>query len=142
MRVRVFGNCPSPSVAIYGLKRTAMEGETEYGSDAREFIECHFYVDDGLKSFSSADEAIDVLSRAQKMLAQCNIRLHKISSNCPIITSAFPREDLATDMQGMELGQTTPPMQRSLELGWDLPTNLFKFQVTVNENQTGSTVSH
>ncbi|RXN35870.1 hypothetical protein ROHU_003454 [Labeo rohita] len=133
MRVHVFGNCPSPSVAIYGLKRSAMEGEREYGSDAREFIERHFYVDDGLKSFSSADEAIDILCRAQKMLAQCNIRLHKISSNCPIITSAFPSEDLATDMQGLDLGQTTPPMQRSLGLGWDLSTDLFKFQVSVNE---------
>ncbi|XP_077080710.1 uncharacterized protein LOC143733040 [Siphateles boraxobius] len=133
MRVHVFGNCPSPSVAIYGLKRSAMEGEREYGSDAREFIERHFYVDDGLKSFSSTDEAIDILFRAQKMLAQCNIRLHKISSNCPIITSAFPSEDLATDMQGLDLGQTAPPIQRSLGLGWDLSTDLFKFQVTVNE---------
>lgn len=29
MKVHVFGNCPSPAVAIYGLKRTAMEGESE-----------------------------------------------------------------------------------------------------------------
>lgn len=133
IRVHVLGNCPSPSITFYGLKRTAMEGESEYGSDARKFVERHFYVDDGLKSFSSADEAIDVLCRAQKMLAQCNIRLHKISSNCPIVTGAFPREDLATDMQDLEHGQTTPPMQRSLGLGWDLSKDLFKFQVTVNE---------
>ncbi|XP_028328031.1 uncharacterized protein LOC114478897 isoform X2 [Gouania willdenowi] len=92
-----------------------------------------YYVDDGLKSFPSADEAVDVLCRAQKMLAQCNIRLHKISSNCPEITSAFPAEDLAAATQGLELGQTSPPMQRSLGLGWDLATDLFKFQVTVND---------
>ncbi|KAK3523877.1 hypothetical protein QTP70_013679, partial [Hemibagrus guttatus] len=59
MRVHVFGNCPSPSVAVYELKRTAVEGEQEYGSDARLFIERHFYVDDGLKSFSSEAEAVD-----------------------------------------------------------------------------------
>lgn len=35
MRVHVFRNCPSPSVAIYGLKRTAMEGEKEHGNDVR-----------------------------------------------------------------------------------------------------------
>ncbi|XP_028325422.1 uncharacterized protein LOC114477337 [Gouania willdenowi] len=110
-----------------------MEGEAEFGSKAREFIERHYYVDDGLKSFPSADEAVDVLCRAQKMLAQCNIRLHKISSNCPEITSAFPAEDLAAATQGLELGQTSPPMQRSLGLGWDLATDLFKFQVTVND---------
>ncbi|XP_025754388.1 uncharacterized protein LOC106097728 isoform X2 [Oreochromis niloticus] len=131
MRVHVFGNCPSPSVAIYGLKRTAMEGEKEHGNDVREFIERHFYVDDGLKSFPSADEAINILCGAQKMLAQCNIRLHKISSNCPTITNAFPSEDLAADMQGLDLGQT--PMQRSLGLGWDLSTDLFRFQIIINE---------
>lgn len=133
MRVHVFGNCPSPSVAIYGLKRTAVEGESEYGSDVRQFIERHFYVDDELKSFSSPDEAIDVVSRTQKMLAQSNIRLHKISSNSLTIRNAFPNEDLATGMQGLELGQTPPPMQRSLGLGWDLFTDVFKFQVTNSE---------
>ncbi|XP_077379067.1 uncharacterized protein LOC144019709 [Festucalex cinctus] len=133
MCVHVFGNCPSPSVAIYGLRRTALEGESEYGREVRQFIERHFYVDDGLSSFSSTDEAIDVLSRTQKMLAQSNIRLHKISSNSPDITKAFPNEDLATGLQGLDLGQTSPPMQRSLGLGWDLSTDLFKFQVTISE---------
>lgn len=47
MRVHVFGNCSSPSVAVNGLKRTAVEGEREYVSDARLFIERHFCVDDG-----------------------------------------------------------------------------------------------
>ncbi|KAK5847425.1 hypothetical protein PBY51_016551 [Eleginops maclovinus] len=133
MRVHVFGNCPSPSVAVYGLKRAAIEGEEDYGSDARMFIERHFYVDDGLKSFSSETEAIDVLRRTQKMLAQSNIRLHKISSNSSTITSAFPDEDLATGLQGLGLGQSTPSMQRTLGLGWDLSTDLFMFQVTTNE---------
>lgn len=53
MRVHVFGNCPSPAVAMYGLKRTAIEGEDKYGTEVRQFVERHFYVDDGLKSFSS-----------------------------------------------------------------------------------------
>lgn len=57
MRIHVFGKCPSLSVAVYGLKRTAAEGEQEYGSDARLFVERHFYVDDGLKSVSSEAEA-------------------------------------------------------------------------------------
>lgn len=133
MTVHVFGNCPSPSVAIYGLKRTAVEGESEYRSDVRKFIEHHFYVDDGLKSFASEDEAIDILIRAQKMLAQCNIRLHKISSNSPVVTSAFPGEDLATGLQGLELGQHDPPLQHSLGLGWDLSTDQFSFRVEIND---------
>lgn len=101
-RAHVFGNLPSLSVAVYRFKRAAVEGEQEYGSDARLFIEQHFYVDDGLKSFSSESEATGVLHRAQQMLAQSNLFVHKISSNSPVVTRAFPNEDLATTLQGLD----------------------------------------
>lgn len=81
MRVHVFGNSPSPAVAIYGLRMAAREAESEYGTDAQNFIEQDFYVDDALKSFQIEAEAIDVLQRAQKMLALSNLRLHRIGSN-------------------------------------------------------------
>ncbi|KAM9320270.1 uncharacterized protein PAF06_004771 [Gastrophryne carolinensis] len=81
MKVHVFGNSPSPAVATYGLRRTALSGEKEYGTDARHFIERDFYVDDGLKSLPTEEEAIDLLQRTQGMLSEANLRLHKIASN-------------------------------------------------------------
>ncbi|KAM4772410.1 uncharacterized protein WCC33_004117 [Rhinophrynus dorsalis] len=81
MKVHVFGNSPSPAVANYGLRRTAREGEEEYGKDARNFVERDFYVDDGLKSVPTEEEAIDLLKRTQRMLATANLKLHKIASN-------------------------------------------------------------
>ena len=36
MRVHVFGNKPSPSVANFGLQKTASVSESEYGSDVKE----------------------------------------------------------------------------------------------------------
>lgn len=68
-----------------------------------------------------------------EMLAQSNIRLHKISSNSSAITGAFLDEDLASGLQGLDLGQSTPSMQRTLGLGWDLSTDLFMFQVATSE---------
>ncbi|KAL0167347.1 hypothetical protein M9458_039191, partial [Cirrhinus mrigala] len=50
MKVHIFGNSPSPSVAIYGLKRAAQEYQDEYGTDSKEFVMRNFYVDDGLTS--------------------------------------------------------------------------------------------
>ncbi|XP_062571182.1 uncharacterized protein LOC134233215 [Saccostrea cucullata] len=61
MKVHVFGNCPSPAVATYGLRRTADEAEEQYGSDMKEFVHRNFYVDDALFSHSSAEDAIDLL---------------------------------------------------------------------------------
>ncbi|KAM4691875.1 uncharacterized protein WCC33_016681 [Rhinophrynus dorsalis] len=81
MKVHVFGNSPSPAVAIFGLRKTAQIGEQEFGSDARQFVERNFYVDDGLKSLPTEEEAIDLLTRTQNMLATANLRLHKIISN-------------------------------------------------------------
>lgn len=133
MRVHVFGNCPSPAVAIYGLKRTAMEGEEDYGPEVRSFVHRHFYVDDGLKSFLSAEDAIKVLKGAQDMLAQSNLRLHKIVSNSVEVMRAFPAEDLASNLQDLDVGQDSPPMQRSLGLGWDLATDTLTFHVDCAE---------
>lgn len=77
MKVHVFGNSPSPAVAIYGLRHAALYGEAEFGTDARHFIERDFYVDDGLKSLSSIREAISLLKAIKDMLAISNLRLHK-----------------------------------------------------------------
>lgn len=49
----VFGNSPSPAVAIYGLRRAIAEGTDKYGADTVRFVERHFYVDNDLVSLSS-----------------------------------------------------------------------------------------
>jgi hypothetical protein len=56
MKVHVFGNRPSPAVAIYGLHRTALVAEETFGSDIKKFVFNHFYVDDGLISVPTVDE--------------------------------------------------------------------------------------
>lgn len=49
----LFGNSPSPAVAIYGLRRAALQGQEEHGMEAKQFVIRNFYVDDGLASFST-----------------------------------------------------------------------------------------
>ncbi|XP_051797872.1 uncharacterized protein LOC127531791 [Acanthochromis polyacanthus] len=129
MRVHVFGNSPSPAVAIYGLRMAAKEAEGEYGTDARNFIEQDFYVDDALKSFSTEAEAVDVLQRAQKMLALSNLRLHKIASNKVEVVNAFPPEDRAKEIKDLDLSTDKPPVQRSLGVIWDTTSDTFTFDV-------------
>lgn len=90
MKVHVFGNSPSPALAIYCIRRTAQKGEQEHSSDAREFVERQFYVDDGLTSVATPEEAIDVQRRTREMLAESNLRLHKVASNSSQLMEAFP----------------------------------------------------
>jgi hypothetical protein len=63
MKIHVFGNSPSPSVATYGLPRAADQAESKFGSDVKAFVDRNFYVDDTLSSHLTVDEAIDLLNR-------------------------------------------------------------------------------
>ena len=127
--VHIFGNTSSPAIATFGLRKTAEVGETEFGSDAKEFVDNDFYVDDGLKSVPKSQQAIDLLQRTQAMLATGNLRLHKISSNNPNVTDAFPPDDRATDLRDLDLNHVSAPVQRSLGVSWDLTADAFTFTV-------------
>ncbi|XP_063758693.1 uncharacterized protein LOC134877201 [Eleginops maclovinus] len=133
MKVHVFGNSPSPAVAIYCMRRAAQKGEQEHGSDARQFVERQFYVDDGLMSVATPEEAIDLLTRTREMLAESNLRLHKLASNSSQVMEAFPVEDRAKDLKDLDLGVDPLPLQRSLGLSWNLESDSFTYLVSREE---------
>lgn len=130
MRVHVFGNSPSPAVAIYGLRRAIAEGAQKYGPDTVKFVERHFYVDDGLVSLPSEAEAIDLLRRTQASLAESNLRLHKFVSNSPAVIGAFPPEDCVPVIKDLDLSGEAEPMQRSLGLLWEIRSDTFTFSAS------------
>lgn len=130
MTVHVFGNNPSPAVAIYGLRRTAEHGEAEYGTDAKEFVLRNFYVDDGLTSVSSEEAAIDLLKRTQGMLAAANLKLHKMASNSATVMEAFLPEDRAKELKDLDLCADSLPLQHSLGVSWNLKMDCFTFRVS------------
>ncbi|XP_022062446.2 uncharacterized protein LOC127534576 [Acanthochromis polyacanthus] len=130
MKVHVFGNSPSPAVAIYCMRRAAEEGEREHGTDAKHFVKRQFYVDDGLTSVATPEEAVELLRRTRDMLAASNLRLHKVASNCNQVMEAFPVEDRAKELKDLELGVDPLPVQRSLGLCWNLQTDSFTYRVS------------
>lgn len=133
MTVHVFDNSPSPAVAIYGLRRAAIQSQEEHDTEAKQFVLRNFYVDDGLISFSSSEDAIQVLKKAKEMLADSNIRLHIIASNYIAVMEAFPPEERFKELKDLELGVDPLPLQRSLGLNWHLQTDSFSFLVSTEE---------
>ncbi|KAM4037007.1 uncharacterized protein ACNLHF_015817 isoform 1-T1 [Anomaloglossus baeobatrachus] len=133
MKVHVFGNSPSPAIAIYGLKRSVQGSEKDVDEDVKQFIERDFYVDDGLKSLPSPQAAISLLKRTQNALACSNLRLHKIASNSKTVMEAFSVEDYAMDLKDLDLSTDSLPVQRSLGLNWDLKYDTFTFQVALEQ---------
>lgn len=133
MKVHVFGNSPSPAVAIFGLRNAAHQSGTQHAPEAKQFIERHFYVDDGLKSVPTESQAVELLKETQELLATSNLRLHKIASNSPNVMKAFPTEDLASELKDIDFDTVFPPMQRSLGVSWDIEKDTFTFRVSQAE---------
>ena len=65
MRVHVFGNSP-PAIATYGMRQAAKFGQDTSSIDVENFVERNFYVDDGLCSFKTAEEAIILMKSTNK----------------------------------------------------------------------------
>ena len=124
MNVHLFGNGPSPAVATYGLRRTAID---------KKFISRNFYVDDGLTSLPSTQGATDLVKSVQATLATANLRLHKVVSNSVEVMEAFPAEDRAKDVRDLDLRHGSLPAQRSLGVFCDLETDAFTFKVSLPE---------
>ena len=134
MRVHVFGNSHSPAIATYGLRQAAKFGQDTSSIDVEHFVERNFYVDDGLGSFKTAEEAMSLMKRTQQALySGGNLRLHKIASNSAEVMDAFPTEDKAGNLKDLTLGKDSIPTHHSLGLMWDLTSDVFLFDVSLEE---------
>ncbi|XP_061920209.1 uncharacterized protein LOC133660654 [Entelurus aequoreus] len=130
MRVHVFGNSPSPAVAIYGLHQSVLRNQPDCDPDVKQFVTHDFYVDDGLKSLPTVEMAVSLLQRTRDTLANSNLRLHKIAANRKEVLEAFPSQDHAKDLKDLDFEADSVPMQRSLGLLWDLKKDCFTFRVS------------
>ncbi|XP_046562259.1 uncharacterized protein LOC124271225 [Haliotis rubra] len=112
MTVHVFGNKSSPAIATSGLRRIAGCAAEKFGSDVEDFVNKNFYVDDGLTSLPTDDEAINLLQRTQDALKTYG----KIASNSVKVMEAFPSEDRNKDLQNIDFTDlgSAYPLQSSL----------------------------
>ena len=133
MNVHLFGNGPSPAVATFGLRKTASDGEEEFGKAPMNFVHRNFYVDDGLTSLPTVAQAIDLVTTTQAMLATANLRLHKVVSNSVEVMEAFSNEDRGKDLRNLDLRHDSLPPQRSLGVYWNLEQDIFTFKVDLPE---------
>ncbi|XP_063446982.1 uncharacterized protein LOC134726507 [Mytilus trossulus] len=102
MRVHVFGNSPSPAVATLGLRKAAQASKQEFGSHVISFVTRDFYVDDGLSSCPTKEEAVKLMKDTQQGLARYgNLRLHKFASNCAEVMSAFHAKNKPITRRGI-----------------------------------------
>ena len=96
MTVFLFGATSSPGVATYGLRKIAISHCSKYSIEARNFVLKNFYVDDGVASVQSDEEAYQLLVNTKGLLSEGGLKLHKIMSNSKGLMKTISVDDRAT----------------------------------------------
>ena len=130
MKVHLFGATSSPGCANFGLKKLATDNQDENPA-AAEFMKHNFYVDDGLGSVHTEEEAVDLLKGVQHICSKGNLRFHKIMSNSPIVMDSVPEADRAADIKNRTFEDS--PVGRVLGVEWALISDEFQFRLTIPE---------
>ena len=133
MNVHLFGAASSPGVANFCLHQTAQAHRQEFGDEASDFLLRDFYVDDGLKSVSTVEQALKLIQCTQAMCAKDNLRLHKFASNSKDVLEALPANDRAKDLKDLDLRRDTMPVQRSLGTYWCIESDTFGFRIELRD---------
>ncbi|KAF2353292.1 Retrotransposon Pao, partial [Trinorchestia longiramus] len=129
--VHIFGNRPSPAIAIYGMRHATLHPSAHMYPEAQRFILNSFYVDDGLGSAETPEQAIQILTGARSILERYKIRLHKIVSSSDEVMRAFPPSELAEDTEIVDLDRA--PLHRTLGVFWDIKRDLLIFKPNLEE---------
>ena len=121
MNVHLFGG-----VANFGLMTTA-KGSEKFGDQASEFSE-----QDGLKSFTTTEEAIATIKNTQAMCASANLRLHKFASNSKPVLESIPK-DRMNDLKDLDLRHDTLRIQHSLGTYWCIESDTLGFHIQLKD---------
>ena len=131
MTVHLFGATSSPGCANFALKKLASDYKKEYSDDVCQFIRDNFYVDDGLVSCSTVEQAISLISGARNLCERANIRLHKLVSNSKSVMDAIPESERASNTDSLDLPAVN--VERILGIQWNVKNDKFQFSITLNE---------
>ena len=133
MTVHLFGAGSSPGCSNFALKRTAEDGEKEFGARAAETLKKNFYVDDALKSVPTEKDAIELVQAVKGMCAKGGFNLTKFVSNSREVMMSVPPEDRAKEVKGLDLSIDKLPIERALGVHWCIESDAFKFRIELKD---------
>ena len=136
MTAHIFGAVSSPACATYGLRYAAKDLASKYGTAANSFISRNFYVDDGLQSVRSVQEARELVKQTVALCRERNIRLHKFISNSPIVLNSLPQSECAMESSILEFDRAEPATERVLGILWDVKQDSFLFRIQLDKHPT------
>ena len=138
MLEKIYGN-PSliseatsfPGCANFALKSLANSSRNAYSNDTIDFLLNSFYVDDGLYSAKTVEDAWMVVNESIPLCSSRNLRLHKFVSNNINLLNKIPESERAASIHSIDLTLQSLPIERALGSVWDTKSDSLQFNVKV-----------
>ena len=131
MKVHLFGATSSPGCASYAFKYMANQ-EKEVYPEAAQFISHDFYVDDGLASVETVEQAKSLIQGAREICKSGGLRLHKFVSNDRSVLESVPKSERAVDIN-LDLPSEQLPIERVLGVQWSVELDCFGFSIVLKD---------
>ncbi|KAK5907106.1 hypothetical protein CesoFtcFv8_004989 [Champsocephalus esox] len=128
MTVHLFGASSSSGCATFGLKYLAQHHKSDYPL-ASAFIENNFYVDDGLTSVPSVEEAKGLIVQAQELCKNAGLRLHKFNSNQKQALSCIAPLERAVTTDPLNLNPDATTEGQIIGIQWSMENDTFSFNI-------------
>jgi hypothetical protein len=132
--VHLFGAASSPAVANFALQRAAADNIDKFSSDTVTFIQRDFYVDDGITSLSSEDEAIRLVHESIQLTAECGLRLHKFVCNSSKVLDSIDKDRRAEAVKDIDFKSNSLTVERALGVSWCIENDQLKFRIVVHSH--------
>ncbi|GAA6075658.1 uncharacterized protein LOC101886044, partial [Tachysurus ichikawai] len=93
------------------------------------FVEKNFYVDDGLTSVRSVNEAKELIVDAQALCKRGGLRLHKFNSNEEDVLCCIDPSDRDITSKPLDFNLEATPTGRVLGIQWSTKEDTFRFNI-------------
>ena len=123
---QLFGATSSPSIANFCLHKTAELHGREFEADTVETVKRNMYMDDLMKSKSTKEEAIMLVSQLRELLARGGFRLTKWYSNEREVLATIPESERAKSVVNLDLEKL--PTETALGLKWNTEEDKFVWE--------------
>ena len=136
MTVHIFGVKRSPGCANFGLKKLANDNEGNFSEDTLNYLRTQLYVDDGLYSAKTVEEAVKLVDEARQLCNTANLRLHKFISNNREVIGFIPESERSSHVQIVDLNLGVLPEGRTLEIRWNTDADSLEFTINTSIDAT------
>ncbi|XP_046548628.1 uncharacterized protein LOC124258605 [Haliotis rubra] len=133
MTVHLFGATSSPGCANFAFRQLATDYEHCHGAIAVDFVRNSFYVDDGLTSVATVDEAVNLIKKSKDLCEEGALNLHKFASNSKEVLMSIPPEDCAKGISDVDIMCDSLPVERTLGVNWCIVSDTFGFRIHLKD---------